>query len=118
MPGVHPEDLLPALDVRQAHIHLPVKPAGAQQGAVQDIGPVGGRDHDDPLVGAKAVHLHQQLVEGLFPLVVPAAEARAALAAHRVDLVDKDDAGHAFFGLVKEVAHPGGAHAHIHLHKV
>ena len=59
VPGVDPEDFLPALDVGQAHVNLAVKPAGPQQGRVQNVGPVGGGQHDDPLVGGKAVHLHQ-----------------------------------------------------------
>ncbi len=48
-----------------------------------------------PDVGLEAVHLDQHLVQGLFALVVAAAEAGAALAADRVDLVDEDDAGRA-----------------------
>ena len=52
-----------------------------------------------PLVGAEAVHLHQQLVQRLFALVVPAAQACASLAAHGVDLIDEDDAGMVFWPL-------------------
>ena len=59
VPGVDPEDFLPALDVGQAHVNLAVKPAGPQQGRVQNVGPVGGGQHDDPLVCGKAVHFHQ-----------------------------------------------------------
>ena len=47
-----------------------------------------------------------------------AAKSGASLAAHRVDLVDKDDARRALFGLVKQVAHTGSADADKHLHKV
>ena len=116
--GVHPQDLLAALHVRQAYIHRAVKPARAQQRVVQDVGAVGGGNHDHALVGAKAVHLHQHLVQGLLPLVVPAAQAGAALAAHGVDLVDENNAGGGLFRFFKQIAHAGGAHAHIHLHKV
>jgi hypothetical protein len=45
-----------------------------------------------PVVGFEAVHLDQELVEGLLALVVAAAEARAAMTAHGIDLVDEDDA--------------------------
>ena len=55
-------------------------------------GPVGGGDEDDALALAEPVHLDQQLVEGLFALVVTAAQASAALPADGVDLVDEDDA--------------------------
>ena len=52
---------------------------------------VGGGDDDDAVVCAKAVHFDQQLVQRLLALVVSAAETCAALTAHRVDLIDKDD---------------------------
>ena len=85
---------------------------------IRDSHPVGSGQNDDTLVGRKAVHFHQKLVQGLLTLVMAAAQAGAALAAHGVDLIDKDDGGGVLFGLVKEIADPGGAHAHIELHKV
>ena len=71
-----------------------------------------------PLVGLEAVHLHEQLVEGLLALVVAAAQARAALPADGVDLVDEDDAGHTLLGQIEQVAHAGSAHADEHLNEV
>ena len=44
---VHRQDGLAALDVRRIQHHLPVEAAGAQQRGVENVGPVGGRDHDD-----------------------------------------------------------------------
>ena len=115
---MHLEDLLPAAHVGIAHHDLPVKPAGAQKRRIQNIPAVGGRHDDDAAVGGKAVHLHQHLVKGLLPLVVSAAQAGAALAADRVDLIDKHNAGCVLFGLLKQVAHAGSAHTHEHLHKI
>ena len=60
--GMYLEDLLAALDVGIVDDDLPVKAAGAQQGGVEDIAAVGRGDDDDPLVGAEAVHLDEQLV--------------------------------------------------------
>ena len=71
-----------------------------------------------PCAVAEAVHLDQQLVQRLLALVVAAAEAGAALAADRVDLVDEDDAGAVLLGLLEQVAHPGGADADEHLDEV
>ena len=67
------EDLLTALDIRQAHIDLTVKAARPQQGLIQNVGTVGGRHDDDAVVGLKAVHFHQQLVQGLLAFIVAAA---------------------------------------------
>ena len=105
-----------ARQVGPVHGDPPVEPAGPQQGLVQHLGPVGGGQDDDALGGVEAVHLRQQLVEGLLPLVV-AAEAGVAGLADGVDLVDEDDAGSHLGGLLEQVANPAGAHAHEHLHK-
>ena len=112
------EDLRAALAVRAVHGDLTVEAAGAQQGGVEDVGPVGGRDHDDVVLGLEAVHLHQELVQRLLALVVTAAHAGATMAADGVDLVHEDDAGRVLLGLLEEVAHAGGADADEHLDEV
>ena len=116
--GVNFEDLFAALDVRKAHIDLTVKTARAQQCLIQNVGTVGSSHDDNAIVGLKAVHLHQQLVQGLLTLVVTAAQTGTALTAHRIDLIDEDNAGHGLFGLVEQIAHAGSTHADVHLHKV
>ena len=116
--GVHADDLLAAGDVGAVHRDLAVEAARAQQGGVEDVGTVGGRDEDHSLVGLEAVHLDEQLVERLLALVVTATQAGATLATDGIDLVDEDDGGAGGLGLLEEVAHAGGAHAHEHLHEV
>jgi hypothetical protein len=67
---------------------------GRSSAGSRNVRPVRRGDQDDAAAGVEAVHLDEQLVQGLLALVVPAAEgAGAALAADRVDLVDEDDAG-------------------------
>jgi len=89
---VHVEDLATTLDVGAVEDDLAVESAGPQQRGIQDIGSVGGRDHDDVRVRVEAIHLDQDLVQGLLALVMRAAQAGAALAPDRVDLVDEHDA--------------------------
>ena len=115
---VHPQDRAATGQVGVADRDLPVEPARTQQRGVEDVGPVGGRDQDDALPLAEAVHLDQELVEGLLALVVTAAEAGTALAADRVDLVDEDDARTVLLGLLEQVAHAGGADTDEHLDEV
>ena len=112
------QDLLAAADVGQLDIDLAVEAARAQQGGVQDVGPVGGRDHDHAQVGFEAVHLDQHLVQGLLALVVAAAQAGATLAADGVDFIDEDDAGRVLLGVLEHVAHAGRAHADEHFDEV
>ncbi len=63
----------------------------------------------------EAVHLNQDLVEGLLALVVASAETGTTLPADRVDLVDEDDARRVALGLIEQIAHAAGADADEHL---
>ncbi|MCY1543981.1 hypothetical protein D9M68_798260 [compost metagenome] len=115
---MHLEDLLTAADIRQAYHHLAVEAARTQQRRVQHVRAVGRGDHDDAVVHFEAVHLHQQLVEGLLAFVVPAAQAGATMATDGIDFVDEDDAGRVFLGLVEHVADAGRTHTDEHFDEV
>src|SRR3546814_20365137 len=78
---------------------------------VEDVGTVGGRDQDDSAARLEAVHLDEELVEGLLALVVTAAHAGATVATDSVDLVDEDDGGSILLGLLEQVTDTGGADA-------
>ena len=69
-------------------------------------------------VGLEPIHLHQDLVKGLLPLIVASAKSGAAVASHRVDLVDKHDARGVALGLLEQVADPGCANANEHFHEL
>ena len=112
------QDALAALHVGPRHDDAAVEAPGAQQRRVEHVGPVGGGDEDDALVGLEAVHLDEQLVQGLLALVVSAAQAGAAMAADGVDLVDEDDAGRVLLALHEQIAHARGADADEHLDEV
>ena len=113
------EDGLALVDIGQVHMYLSVEASGTQQGLVQDVGAVGGSQDDDAAVGAEAVHLGQQLVQGALALVVaPHHRVAGTGAAHGINLVDEDDAGTGLLGLTEEVAHTTGPHADEHLHEV
>ena len=99
------EDLLATLDVGPIEDDLAVEPARSQQRRVEDVRSVRGGHDDHVRVRVEAVHLDEDLVQGLLALVVRAAEAGAALATDRVDLVDEDDARRVALGLLEQVAH-------------
>jgi len=77
---------------------------GRSKRRVEHVGPVGRRDHDHAVVPSKP-SIDEQLVQRLLALVVAAAQARAALAADRVDFIDNTMQGACFFRLVEHVAH-------------
>ena len=68
--GVHPQDRLAAAHVGLVDDDLTVEAPGAQERLIEDLRAVRGRHDDDALRGVEAVHLDQQLVEGLLALVV------------------------------------------------
>src|SRR5690606_15138599 len=103
---------------RQIHDHLAVKPARTQQSRVQYVRTVGSGNHNHTFTTLETIHFHQQLVQGLLTLIVPATQASAPMATHSVDLVDKNNTGRLFLGLLKHVAHTGGTHTHKHFHEV
>ena len=89
---------------------------GPEQGGVEDLGPVGGGQHDHALVAGEPVHLGEDLVERLLALVVTAEVDRPAPGpADRVELVDEDDRRCDLLGLLEQVAHPARADADDHL---
>jgi hypothetical protein len=115
--GVHLQYGLPARKIRQLHRYPAVETAGAQQRGIQDVRTVGGGQDDHAAAAVEAVHLREELVEGLLALVVAAEGAGVALLADGVYLVYEHDAGGLFIGLLEQVAHLGRAHAHEHLHE-
>ena len=115
---VHLQDGLASLQVGPVDHDLSVEAAGPQQRRIQDVGAVrrGHQDHRRPLV--EPVHLDQELVEGLLALVMAAAQARAAVTADGIDLVDEHDRGRRRLRLLEQIADARGADAHEHLDEV
>ena len=116
--GVHAQDLLATLQVGAVHDDLAVEAPGPHERGVEHVGPV-RRGHDDhALARVEAVHLDQQLVQGLLALVV-GAEPRAAHAgaslADRVDLVEEDQRRRLLLRLLEQLADPSGAQPDEHL---
>ena len=99
------QDRRALLQVRQRDLDLPVEPARPEQRRVQGLGSVRGRDHHDACRGIEAVHLRQQLIQRLFPLVVGHDGATPA-PPDRVDLIDEHDRGGTLPSLSEQVTHP------------
>ena len=98
--GVDAEDLFAPLHVGLVHQHLAVEAAGAEQGRVEHLGPV-GRGHDDDRL-ASSRSRPSRPATGSASARAPRATAHRALhagAAKRVELVDEDDARRLRFGL-------------------
>ena len=111
------QNCLAAFEIRIADRDLPIESSRTEKRRVEDVGPVGGGDDDDPRMRLEAVHFDQQLIEGLLALFV-AERTAAAASPDGVELVDKDDARRVAAGILEEAPHAGRSHAGIHLDEV
>src|SRR5262249_9714613 len=75
-------------------------------------------DEDHAALDVEAVHLDEQLVQGLLTLVVTTAEAGATVTADGVDLVHEDDRRGVRLGLLEQVTDTGGTDTDEHLDEV
>ena len=66
----------------------------------------------------EAVHLNEQLVQGLLTLVMATAHTGTTMTTNSVNLINEDDGRGGLLGLLKEVAHSGGTDADEHLDEI
>ena len=101
---VHEEDLLTVVDVGKVYIDLTVEAACTQEGCVEDVGAVRSCQHDDPAIGAEAIHLGEELIQRILTLIVaPEVVVATTGTTHRIDFVDEDDTGGLLLGGLEEV---------------
>src|SRR5262249_51531612 len=98
----------------RAHRYLTIKPAWPEERRIENVGPVRGGDHNNPIGWREPVHLDEQLVEGLLAFLV-AERTAATAAAHRVELIDKNDAGRMTPGVLEQLTDALGAYTGIDL---
>ena len=96
---MHPENAEPPPNIGSIDHDAAIETTRPQQRRIEHVRPVGRRHHDDALVSAEAIHLGEELVEGLLTLVVPTAQTSTAMPANGVDLIDENDAGSVLFAL-------------------
>jgi hypothetical protein len=114
--GVQFEDRFAGVEVRLVDDDLPIEAPGAHERLVENLRPVGRGHHCDATGRVEAVHLGEQLIQGLLSLIVSAeAWTDAACAADRVEFVDEDYAGRLFARLFEQLADARGAYADEHL---
>jgi hypothetical protein len=113
---VHAEDLAPAADVGSINRDVSVESPRSHQRAVKHVGTVRSCQDNDVLVGAKPVHLDQELIERRLALVVSTkVAALASRFTDSVDFVDEDDARRVLLRVGKEVSYPRGTDTDEHL---
>ena len=115
---MHSQDCLAATHIGPVNQNMPVESARPQECWIERFWPVRGGHHNHATVAPKAIHLHEQGVERLFSLVVPAHHAGASRLAEGVEFVNKNNARGLRLGLLKHISHAGRPNAHEHLHEI
>ncbi len=98
--------------------NVPIEPPRTEQRGIQYVRPVGCGDKNNSLVGLESIHFHQQLVQRLFPFVIAATEAGAAVTPDGVDFVDKNDARRLLFALNEQIANTRCTDADEHFYEI
>src|ERR1700730_4398052 len=115
---MHLEDALAADDVRVRHHDLAVEAAPAPKRRIEHIETVCRRDQDDAHIGLETIHLDEELIQGLFALVISSTEPGTTTPPDGVDFIDEDDAGRTLLGLRKHVADAAGTDSDEHFHEI
>ena len=114
---MHLQNIDTSLEVRLLHDDTTVETARTQQCRVEDFRTV-RRTHDhDPLRGIEAIHLRQQLVQGLLALLV-STEAGISRLTDGIDLIDEDDARCRLRRLLKQITHTTRTDTDEHLDEI
>ena len=86
------EDGFSFTQVGQVDIDLTVETSGTQQSRVEHIGTVRGCEDDHTAVGAEAVHLGEQGIQGVLTFIVTAhGGVLRTGSSHSINLIDEDD---------------------------
>src|SRR5829696_7347941 len=115
---VNLEDRLASHLIGEVHRYAPVEAPWPKKCLVEHVGLVGRGEHDHALLTGEAVHLGEDLVQGLLLLARSPDSRLAAGAAYGVELVDEDDRRGVLAGLLEEVANATSADPHEQLHEL
>ena len=116
--GMYLQDLHASLKIRTIHDDTPVKASRTKQRLIQNFRAVGSAKDQNSLRGIKAIHLRQQLIQGLLPLLIAPAVLGITASSDCIDLIDKNNAGSVLGGLLKQVTHTACTHADIQLNEI
>ncbi len=112
------QDGEPAGSIGSVHHHLPVEAPPTQKSGIEHVRPVGGPEDHHAGEAVEAVHLDQQLVQGLVPLLLTAAGVGGAGASRGVQLVEEENGRCALANLSEQLPDTSSPDALVHLHEL
>ena len=102
---MHFQNCFATAQIGEVDHDLAIEAARSGECLIEHVRPVGRSDDHDAGGLIESIHLNQQLIECLILIGRGGVVAASALAAERVDLVDKDDARRKLAGARKQAPH-------------
>mmetsp|Transcript_13314 Transcript_13314/g.25256 ORF Transcript_13314/g.25256 Transcript_13314/m.25256 type:complete len:211 (-) Transcript_13314:1372-2004(-) len=113
--GIHFENGLSSADIGQGHYYVLVETSRTQQCRIERFDKVGGTNDDNTIIGIKAIHLHQQFVQGHFKRRLILEFARAT---YGINFVDKDNGTLFLFGRFEQFTNSLGTQTNVNFFKL
>ena len=112
---MHLQDVDTTLKIWKLDRYTTVETARTKQCRIQGIRLVRRCQDDDGLRAVEAVHLRQELVQGLLTLIIATHRTVATLLTDGIDLIDEDDTWRLFLRLLEQVTYLRRTHTDEHL---
>ena len=116
--GMNLKNCFSALLVGIINYYLTIKSAGTKKCRVENVRTVSSSDYNNTFVSTESVHLNEELVKCLLAFIMTAAKTCAALSAHCVYFIDKNNCRKVLSCLFKKVAHTTCTDTYKHLNKI
>ena len=113
---VYLQDINSSFQVRLIHDNAAVKTSRTQKRRIENFRAVCRCKNEQPLVCIKSVHLRQELIEGLLPLIIASHHTVTGLS-DGIDLINKYNTWRLLLSLFEKVSYTRCADTYIHFHK-
>mmetsp|Transcript_16893 Transcript_16893/g.29072 ORF Transcript_16893/g.29072 Transcript_16893/m.29072 type:complete len:407 (+) Transcript_16893:208-1428(+) len=116
--SVNAKDTSTSPEVGKVHSDLPVETSRTKECLIKNVNPVGGCNGDNSRVSIESIHLYQNLVNSLFPLIVSTSESSTTLTSDSIDLINEDNAGSVLLRLREDVTDTRRSNTNEHLNEL
>src|SRR6056300_1608581 len=118
VPRVDTEDLLTTLNTGKSNLNFAVETAWTEESVIEDVDAVRRSDDHDTSLIVETIHLSEELVDGLFTLIVGRHTTCRTLLTNSVNLIDEDDTRLILSCLLEKFAYALGSNTYEHLNEV
>ena len=114
--GMYLKDCFPSFQIRKFNRNSTVESTRTGKCRIKRFRSVCCRQDDNAVVSFKAIHLSQELVQGLFSFII-SSDLSVTLLTDRIDLINKYDTWCFFLCLLEQISDLGGTHTYKHFYE-